>query len=277
MCGSLAIHLDIQIRFSFGEHFPKHGLDRRSNSILQYIPRPEKDTGMFVPLNKVEIFSKATMIGTYGSNLIKGQTEPFLSGLLEGLLKLKQEMNHPLLSPEIPLALVTGGGPGVMKAGNKIAKSLGILSCARILDFSLAGGTVVNEQEQNPYIEAKMTYRLDRLAERQAEFHLDLPLFMMGGIGTDFEYALEEVGRKTGTTKPTPILLVGEVEYWKSKLTSRFSTNRETGTIVGSEWVSNCCFCVQTPEQGLKIYKDYFSGKLSIGPDGPIYDDGFKA
>ena len=43
----------------------------------------------------------------------------------------------------------------------------------------------------NPYIDAKVTYRLDRLVERQAEFHLDFPIFLMGGIGADFEYSLE--------------------------------------------------------------------------------------
>ena len=44
-----------------------------------------------------------------------------------------------------------------------------------------------------------MTYRLDRLVERQAEFYLDIPIFVPGGIGMDFEYTLEEVRRKTGS------------------------------------------------------------------------------
>lgn len=250
-------------------------LDSKSEQILRYVPKPGKDSGMFVPLPHVETFIAATMIGIYGSNLIEGSFEPMLKKLLTGLEKLKEEMNHPLLSPKTPLALVTGGGPGIMSVGNHVAKELGILSCANILDFRGIKPQSVNEQKQNPYVEAKMTYRLDRLVERQAEFHLDLPIFLMGGIGTDFEYALEETRRKTGFKDPTPVLLVGSPEYWREKITSRFKCNTSTGTIAGSEWVSNCFFCVQNASQGLQVYEEFFSGKLQMGPSGPIYPDGF--
>jgi predicted Rossmann-fold nucleotide-binding protein len=120
-----------------------------------------------------------------------------------------------------------------------------------------------------------MTYRLDKLVERQSEFNLDFPFFLMGGIGTDFEYALEEVRRKVGAASPTPILLFGEPGYWSEKITHRFQCNLKTGTIAGSEWVSNCFFCVRNASEGLKIYKQFFSGTLKIGPQGPIYNDGF--
>ena len=162
-----------------------------------------------------------------------------------------------------------------MGLGNRVAKKVGILSCANIMDFRGEKGAVINEQKQNPYIDAKMTYRLDKLVERQAEFNLDFPIFLMGGIGTDFEYALEEVRRKVGGTAPTPVLLFGNPDYWKQKITARFRLNLATGTISGSEWVSNCFYCVQNAAQGLKIYKQYFSGTLKIGVNGPIYEDGF--
>ncbi len=162
-----------------------------------------------------------------------------------------------------------------MGLGNRVAKTIGILSCANIMDFRGEKGAVVNEQKQNPYIDAKMTYRLDKLVERQAEFNLDFPIFLMGGIGTDFEYCLEEVRRKVGPAAPTPVLLFGNPEYWKKKISSRFKCNVETGTISGSEWVSNCFFCVQNAAQGLKIYKQFFSGTLKLGINGPTYEDGF--
>lgn len=251
-------------------------LDHRSSEILRYVPKPGKDSGMFVPLSKVEIFIAATMIGVYGSNLIEGHFEPLIQDLMKGLIAMKKECNHRLLNPETPIALVTGGGPGMMSVGNRAAKELGILSCANILDFRTNKNSLVNEQEQNPYIEAKMTYRLDRLVERQAEFHLDLPIFLTGGIGTDFEYAIEETRRKTGVKSPSPVLLVGNPDYWKQKITSRFECNTNTGTIAGSEWVSNCFYCIQNASQGLRVYEDFFTGKLPIGPDGPIYSTGFK-
>ena len=162
-----------------------------------------------------------------------------------------------------------------MAVGNRVAKDLKILSCANIIDFRGKPGAVVNEQKQNPDIEAKMTFRLERLVERQAEFRLNLPIFLTGGIGTDFEFSFEEVRRKVGAEQATPILLFGTDDYWKDKITSRFQRNLYSGTIKGSEWLSNCFYCVQTAEQGLRVYSDYFQGILAIGKEGPIYKDGF--
>ncbi len=254
---------------------PIYWADESSGQILEYVQRPGKTSGMFVPLKKVEIFKQATFFGIYGSNLVEGNFEKELKDLLQGVLDLKEQVDHPLLSKEIPLALVTGGGPGAMEMGNRMAKELDILSCANIVNFQANADQVVNEQRQNPYVEAKMTYRLDQLVERQAEFYLDFPIFVMGGIGTDFEFALEELRHKVGSRKFTPILLFGPPDYWRSKITNRYQCNLNAGTIKGSEWVSNNFFCVQTGKQALQVYKDYFTGKLDMGPDAPIFKDGF--
>jgi predicted Rossmann-fold nucleotide-binding protein len=254
---------------------PVYWADETSGQILQYVQRPNKASGMFVPLKKIEIFEKATFFGIYGSNLLKGNFEIELKKLLAGILQLREEIDHPLLNKKTPLALVTGGGPGAMEMGNRMAKELDILSCANIVDFQLRPDMVVNEQKQNPYVEAKMTYRLDHLIERQAEFYLDFPIFVTGGIGTDFEYALEEVRYKVGSRPVGPIILFGEIDYWREKITQRFQCNLKTGTIKGSEWLSNSFFCIQTAEQGLSIYRDFFLGKMKIGADGPIIPEGF--
>jgi predicted Rossmann-fold nucleotide-binding protein len=254
---------------------PTYWVDRTSQKVLQYLPKPGKDSGMFVPPEFTETFLKATLFGIYGSNLLDINFDHELTQLLQGVIQLKKEVNHPLLNSDTPIALVSGGGPGTMSLGNRVAKSLGVLSCANIMDFRGKKGAVVNEQKQNPYIDAKMTYRLDKLVERQSEFNLDFPLFLMGGIGTDFEYALEEVRRKVGATPATPILLFGEPEYWREKITHRFQCNLKTGTIAGSEWISNCFFCVRTGTEGLHIYKQFFSGTLKLGPQGPVFDAGF--
>jgi len=120
-----------------------------------------------------------------------------------------------------------------------------------------------------------MTYRLDKLVERQAEFNLDFPIFLAGGIGTDFEYSLEEVRRKVGSVPSNPILLFGEPDYWRQKITSRFRLNNATGTIKGSEWITNCFYCIQNAKQGLRIYRDFFKGTLPIGKNGPVFEEGF--
>ncbi len=254
---------------------PVYWADEKSGAILQYVQRPNKTSGLFVPLKQVETFRRATFYGIYGSNLLAGNFEQELKKLMQSIKTLRAEVNHPLLNKDTPLALVTGGGPGAMEVGNRVAKELNILSCANIVNFQQESRQFVNEQLQNPFIEAKMTYRLDHLIERQAEFYLDFPIFLMGGIGTDFEYSLEEVRHKVGSRAFGPILLFGTPEYWKKKITSRFQCNKETGTIKGSEWVSNSFFCIQNAEQGLKVYRDFFNGTLQLGKDGPVYEDGF--
>ena len=254
---------------------PVFWVDEPNKQILQYTPKPGKDSGMFVPLNRIPYFIDATLVGIYGSIFVEEEFSQELLILLKGLKAMRKTYDHPLLNPKTPLALVTGGGPGAMKIGNRVAKEAGILSCANIVDFSKGAPAAISEQEQNPYIEAKMTFRLDRLVERQAEFHLDLPIILKGGIGSDFELTLEEARRKTGACTPTPVLLFGEKSYWQNKITTRFNQNLSSGTIKGSEWVSNCFYCIENAAQGLEIYKKFFSGQLAIGPEGPSYPDGF--
>jgi predicted Rossmann-fold nucleotide-binding protein len=254
---------------------PVFWVDGISGKILQYVLKPEKEAGLFVPVPLVDTFRKSTVIGVYGSSLQEENFEAELKALLEGVLAMREEMNHPLLCKDTPIALLTGGGPGVMEVGNRTAKTVGILSCANIVDFRATPKGVIHEQKQNAYIDAKMTYRIDRLVERQAEFFLDIPICLPGGIGTDFEYTLEEVRRKTGSCPANPVLLFGPVDYWRRKITSRFQINRETGTTKGSEWVSNCFYCIQTAKQGLWVLRKFFENTLKIGKEGPIYSEGF--
>ena len=252
-----------------------HWADPLTKQTLRFIERPGRYSGMFVPKDRLQEFLKATFFGVYGSNLKGSDFESELTLLLKGILEMKNSCSHPLLNPSTPLALVTGGGPGVMEVGNKAAKAVGILSCANVVDFSLKTGGYVNEQAINPYIEAKMTYRIDKLVERQAEFYLDFPIFLEGGIGTDFEYCLEEVRRKVNSVPPYPVILFGSPEYWAQKISSRFNLNLRSGTIKGSEWISNCFFVVENHKEALEVFRRFFSDSLPIGPTFPFYEKGF--
>ena len=275
--GEYFSHEDRALLADLSKHcIPVFWADSSTNLLLQYIHKPNKDSGMFVPINYTHAFINATMIGVYGSNLLEGDFKQDLTTLLRLLKNNQDQFNHPLMNSDTPLALVTGGGPGAMSIGNQVATELNILSCANVVDFTHTHHKgVLHEQEENPYIQAKMTYSLDRLVERQAEFHLDLPIFVLGGIGTDFELALEEVRRKIGSCNLNPVLLFGKQEYWEQKITTRFQINAKTGTTKGSEWVSNCFIHVSSPEEGFEVYKRFFEGTLPIGNKGPIRKRGF--
>ncbi len=245
-------------------------------TLYQYTRRVDCDVGMFVPLERRQEYLSATFLGVYGSNLVEGNFEAELETLLSGLLELKKTCTHPLLNKNKPLALVTGGGPGAMEVGNRVSKKLGILSCGMIVDFgslTRKKGATINEQKQNPYVEAFMTYRPEKLVERQADFNLDLPLFLQGGVGTDFEYALEEVRRKVCTTPPNPMILFGD--SWPDKIKYRFKSNLAAGTIKGSEWLSNIPYVVDSGKQALVVLTKFFNGTLEIGPGKRSNEDGF--
>lgn len=250
-------------------------VDEMTQKILRYAQKTNRDSGMFVPERLINHYLESTVFGIYGSNLKEGKFENELFTLLQSLLQLRDEVDHPLLYPQKPLSLVTGGGPGAMAVGNRVAQNLQILSCANLVDFHRKGNTVINEQKQNLHVEAKMTYRIDKLVERQSEFNLDFPIFLEGGIGTDFEFALEQVRRKVGTSEATPVLLFGPADYWRQKITPSFQCNLQNGTIESSEWVSNCFYSVENAKQALNVLKHYFLGKLSIGKGGAVFLEGF--
>eukprot|EP00796_Vickermania_ingenoplastis_P005252 gene5252-3763_t len=253
-------------------------VDERKGKFFQYILRQGRNTGLFVPLERRQEYIQATFFGVYGSNLVAGDFEAELRYLLSGIQHVKKTCNHPLLNASKPLALVTGGGPGAMEVGNRVAKSLGILSCGLVVDFgSVASkpGATINEQKMNPFIDAYFNYRADKLVERQSDFNLDFPIFLTGGIGTDFEYALEEVRRKVATTPPHPMILFGSAEHWGGKISGRYRENLRSGTIKGSEWISTIPWVVETGKEALEVYRDFFYGVLPVGPGHPPSDRGF--
>ncbi|RNF20200.1 uncharacterized protein Tco025E_03902 [Trypanosoma conorhini] len=253
-------------------------VDEAHGDIYQFIRRQDRDSGVFVPVERRQEYLLATFFGVYGSNMVEGDFEAELGFLLNCILQLRHYCNHPLLNPNKTLALVTGGGPGAMEVGNRVAKSLGILSCGLFVDFgtlSHSPGATINEQKKNPYIDAFMTYRSNKLVERQSDFNLDFPIFLTGGIGTDFEYALEEVRRKVGAVPPNPILLFGSVGEYTNKITGRYRENLRAGTIKGSEWICSVPWLVTTGAEACEVYRRFFNGQLPVGPKAPLNDRGF--
>ncbi|AFS20372.1 LOG family protein [Chlamydia psittaci] len=282
-------HIYFQIpSYNYGEYFSEHDrallmdlyfagiptfwVDKVSKHVLQYVKRRGKDSGMFVPITRTQEFRSAYFIGIHGSCMISEGYKEDLKELLQGIQNLIQTFPIPGFPPHTPLAIMTGGGPGAMAVGNEVATELNLLSCGNIIDFEQSP---MKNQGMNPYIQAKMTYRLSSLIQRQEHFHVDLALFVTGGMGTDFEFCLELISIKTGKKPPVPIFLIGPAAYWREKVTPIYQTNCKTGTNRGSEWVSNCVFCISSPQAGIEIFQRYITNTLPIGPEHPPYPDGF--
>ena len=250
-------------------------VDYTSQLLLKYVLRSDKDFGMFVPVHKVKDFEKATFFGIYGSRLTESEYREEFKLLFKGLMQMQKELDHDKLNPETAIAISTGGGPGVMSMGNQIANELDLLSCGHAVDFKKPHEEGEEEEPINPYIQAKMTYSLEQIIIRQSEFGLDFPIFCEGGVGTDFEHALELLRTQVGNRPAAPILLFGPPEYWRGKITPLYQMNRKMGTTRGTEWTSNVFFSVQNHKQALAIYYKYFTNRLAIGPNHPPADHGF--
>lgn len=240
--------------------------DKESQRVLQYAKRRGKQSGMFVPKDRIHEFSSAYFVGIHGSCLSAEQHKEEIQKLLAGLKDLTDQAIIPGFSQPAPLAVMTGGGRGAMNVGNKAAQELGILSCGNLVDF---------EFPHSAYLDAKMTYQKDSLIERQEHFYVDLAIFVPGGIGTDFELALEIMSLKTGFKAPVPVFLLGSMSYWERKLSTVYETNKRAGTIQGSEWISNCLFYLSSAEQGVEVFRQYIEGTLPIGPNHPSKEQGF--
>ena len=107
------------------------------------------------------------------------------------------------------LAIMTGGGPGVMEAANRGAFEAGAKSVG--LNINLP-----HEQYPNPYVTPELCFRFHYFALRKMHFLLRAKALVAfpGGFGTMDE--LFEVLTLVQTRKinPVPIVLVGE-EYWR--------------------------------------------------------------
>jgi uncharacterized protein (TIGR00730 family) len=119
--------------------------------------------------------------------------------------------------------VVTGGGPGVMEAGNRGAAEVGAPS----IGFNIV---LPHEQAPNQFITPELTFNFHYFATRKIHFLLRARAVAIfpGGFGTMDEFFETLTLIQTGRMDRIPLLLFG-MEFWNRVI--NFDALAEAGTI----------------------------------------------
>jgi uncharacterized protein (TIGR00730 family) len=128
---------------------------------------------------------------------------------------------------ECDYVVVTGGGPGIMEAGNRGAADVN----AKSAGFNI---TLPHEQAPNPYITPELCFQFHYFALRKMHFVLRAKALVIfpGGFGTLDEFFDALTLRQTRRMQEIPILMYGR-EYWDQVLNLRFLADE--GVIADSD------------------------------------------
>ena len=126
---------------------------------------------------------------------------------------------------EAGYGIITGGGPGIMEAGNKGAHSAGGTSVGLNIDLPF-------EQHDNPYIDADKNMDFDYFFVRKVMFvkYSQGFVVMPGGFGTLDELFEAITLIQTNKIHKFPIILVGS-QFWSGLMDWVKNTMLEAGNI----------------------------------------------
>jgi len=146
-----------------------------------------------------------------------------MSRYYEEARRLAELITQNTLQGGDPIYVVTGGGPGIMEAGNRGAYEAGGKSVG--LNIVLP-----HEQHPNPYITPELCFRFHYFALRKMHFVMRSVALVCfpGGFGTMDELFETLTLIQTGKSRRRPILLFGR-EFWSRLI--NFDLLVETGMI----------------------------------------------
>lgn len=144
--------------------------------------------------------------------------------------------------------VMTGGGPGVMEAGNRGAADVGAPSVA--LNIVLP-----HEQAPNLYVTPELSFNFHYFATRKIHFLVRAKVVAIfpGGFGTLDEFFETLTLVQTGRMDRVPILLFG-AEFWNKVL--NIEALAEAGTISPED--VNLFTVVDTAEDGWAVVRKFY-------------------
>lgn len=120
--------------------------------------------------------------------------------------KAAQSLSARLVK-EFNVAITTGGGPGIMEAGNRGAKEAGGESLGMTIQLP-------SEQNTNPYVTESLDFHFFFTRKVFMCYSAKAYVFFPGGLGTLNEFFEIMTLLQTKKMMPTPIFLYGS-GYWK--------------------------------------------------------------
>ena len=145
--------------------------------------------------------------------------------------------------------VVTGGGPGVMEAGNRGAADVGAPSIG--LNVVLP-----HEQAPNPYVTPELSFNFHYFATRKIHFLMRAKAVAVfpGGFGTLDEFFETLTLIQTGRMARIPLLLFG-AGFWGKVI--NFEALAEAGTIAPTD--PDLFTIVETAEEGWDVIRRFYN------------------
>jgi uncharacterized protein (TIGR00730 family) len=150
--------------------------------------------------------------------------------------------------------VITGGGPGIMEAGNKGAKLQGGKSVGLNIELPF-------EQHPNPYIDNDKSINFDFFFVRKVMFvkYSQGFIIMPGGFGTLDEMFESLTLIQTHKLGRFPVVLVGK-EYWGGLLDWIKTTMVNAGNINPDDL--DLISLVDNPTDAVRVIDDFYSKYL---------------
>lgn len=199
----------------------------------------------------VEGFEKLAKIGPCVTIFGSARTKP-----TNQYYKMAEEIAYQLV--QHGYGVVTGGGPGIMEAGNKGANRAGGKSVG--LNIFLP-----HEQKGNPYIDPDKLITFDYFFVRKVMFMKYSQGFvvMPGGFGTIDELSEALTLIQTKKIGRFPIVLVGK-KYWSGLLAWLRQALLAEGMIAEEDL--DLFSVVDTPEDAVHVIDEFYS-KYMLSPN----------
>jgi len=151
-------------------------------------------------------------------------------------------------SDHLEYVVVTGGGPGVMEAGNRGAADAGGPSIG--LNIVLP-----HEQAPNPYVTPELSFNFHYFAIRKMHFLMRAKAVVIfpGGFGTLDELFEALTLIQTKRMEPIPLILFGE-KFWRSVINFEFLA--DFGTIAPEDM--NLLHFAETADDAWRIISAHY-------------------